>query len=174
EYARLFFPERLLSRDSLDKAYNERSTGRYEVCLFQASKAIAGTNTILGLLGVKEDMVPEILSDKLDAAKESIIRQTEKGLFPMAGYSYYEYASSLKSTDVYSALLYSEYSLEMSNLDIYFERKPGIFEALWRRVDEKIWFIAFFAGGILIGLSITFFISRHARKKKCIIVRKKL
>lgn len=172
EYARIFFPEQLLSRDSMNKAYNERKIGRYEVCLFQASKALAGTNTILGLLGVKEEFVPEILSYKLDAAKESIIRQTEKGLFPIAGYSYYEYASSLKRTDIYSAILFSEYSLELSNLDIYFEKKPSLLETLMPS-GEKILLVVFLAVGILIGFSFAFFITRNTRKKKCILVKKK-
>jgi uncharacterized protein len=171
EYAKLFFPEQLLDKESLDKAYDELANGRYEVCLFQASKAIASTNVIVGLIGVKEESVPDILADKLLAARESIVRQTEKGLFPLAGYSYYEYASSLGASDVYSALQYAEYSVELSNLDLYFEKNQG--NSSINVLDDKVLYLAFFAGGLLVGFSLYAFIARHSAKKKKIIVKKK-
>jgi uncharacterized protein len=173
EYALMFFPQRLLDRDSLDAAYAEMNLGRHEVCLFQASKAIADTNVILGLIGVQEEMVPSILQEKLDSAKESIIRQTEKGLFPIAGYSYYEYASSLRSTDMYSALLYSEYSLELSNLDMYFVKKPGFFEILLVRIEDKILYAVLLVLAVLLGISLGYFFARKRKKKRCIIVRRR-
>ena len=49
-------------------------------------------------------------------------------MVPILGYSYYEYANTLKEDDESSALLYSEYALELSSLEIYFkEQKVDVF-----------------------------------------------
>ena len=50
-------------------------------------------------------------------------------VFPIIGYSYFEYAKSLTETDNSSAFLFSEYALEFSGLDVYFEKstkKPAV------------------------------------------------
>ena len=51
---------------------------------------------------MRDDQVAEILNQKLKIAKNAIIDQQEKGVFPIIGYSYYEYASSLADKDVAS------------------------------------------------------------------------
>ena len=67
----------------------------------------------------QKNTITKLTSQKLKAAKESIIRQTSRGDFPIISYSYYEYAGTLKESDPPSALLFSEYALELSNLQVY-------------------------------------------------------
>lgn len=89
-------------------------------CLYLTSKTKAGINSVLGLLGVKEERIPEILEIKLQLAKKTLIRAQQKGFFPLISYTYYEYANSLKEFDKQSAILYVEYALEFASLDMYF------------------------------------------------------
>ena len=55
--------------------------------------------------------------------KKNIIKEQGEGIFPVIGYSYYEYADELKEKDIYSSMLFAEYSLELSNLEIYFKEE---------------------------------------------------
>lgn len=93
------------------------------MCLLEASKAKANADVLLSTMGVKEENLKELIDEKIKAAKKSIMRAQKKGEFPILGYSYYEYATMLKDHDPGSALLFAEYSLELSNIDIYFEKK---------------------------------------------------
>ncbi|MFP4424010.1 MAG: S16 family serine protease [Candidatus Woesearchaeota archaeon] len=110
-------------KEEYQRAFTDFREGNYELCLFKASKAKAQSNRLLGMMGVGEEGIKDIISLKLDVAQRVIAEQSEKGRFPIVGYSYYEYANSLQETDPYSALLYAEYALELSNLDFYLEQK---------------------------------------------------
>ena len=72
-------------------------------------------------------------------------------------YSYYEYGNELKEKDSYSALLYAEYAIELSNLDMYFKQvqNPPLAE-----IELKP--ILFLAAGILIG----YLLSKIPKKKR--------
>ena len=160
QYVKLLLNEELKgTKKELDYAYSDFESGNYELCLFKASKAKAEADTILNMMGVKEEQIDGVLENKLNVVKGNIIEQQEKGVFPILGYSYYEYSNTLKE-DKYSALLYSGYALELSNLDIYFKEKPTkIFEIIKelesKGADNKtiLVFIAGLAVGFLIGLS---------------------
>ena len=122
QYVELYFPGTLGSIEKeIDKASEDLEKGNYELCLSQASKAKADVDIILGVFGVDSNQYGNIVERKLEIVKNNIAKQAAKGVFPILGYSYYEYANSLKDSDVLSALLYSEYSLELGNLDIYFK-----------------------------------------------------
>lgn len=95
--------------------------GDYAQCLHQATISKAESNVLLSVLGVEKEELGEIVERKISAAESTIARQAEKKIFPIVGYSYFEYASLLKDSDPVSALLFSEYALEFSNLDIYFK-----------------------------------------------------
>ena len=123
EYAKLFMDGSLSStRRDIDRAYDDLENKDYELCLSKASKAKAESDVLLSSLGVEEKDVSGLVEKKLEVARRTIARQAKNGVFPIVGYSYYEYANSLKESDKYSALLYTEYALEMSNLDIYFKK----------------------------------------------------
>jgi len=83
------------------------------------------------------------------------------------GYSYYKYANSLKEQEKYTALIYLEYALEMSDLGIYFPEEKSNLDKFVEgyRVQTK-WFYFFI--GILVGLvvsSIIFFFEVRRRPK---------
>ena len=106
---------------------------------------------MLGLIGVEEERLDEIIELKLRSAKIELAKAQQKGIFPIISYSYYEYANSLKDKDKASALLFTEYALEFANLDIYFPVKRSFFDFI-KRVNRKVLFVFFlglFAGIIL-------------------------
>ncbi len=107
----------------IERAYDEKFNEEYGQCLFKASKAKAEANMVINLLGADEDLIKTILEQKLEIAKNLIARSQVKGVFPILGYSYYEYAHSLKEDSPDSALLFSEYVLELSRFDIYFKEE---------------------------------------------------
>jgi len=181
QYVTLFYPEQTLrgTREDLNGAYQELENENFELCLFKASKAKAEANTVQSVLGVRNARINDTLDRKLQASKESILAQTEKGLFPIVGYSYYEYAQSLRDTDVFSAMLFAEYSLELSNLDVYFE-DPIIVEEDEPAVEVKsenspfsASQLIFFVLGILLGAAAMLGARRKKPKKGRIIVRKR-
>jgi predicted S18 family serine protease len=120
-----FKKQSLSLKKEIDKAGEELEKGNYELCLSQASKAKADVDIILSVFGVDAEQYKNIVDRKLEIVKNNIAREASKGVFPILGYSYYEYANSLKESDVFSALLYSEYALELGNLDIYFKESNG-------------------------------------------------
>ncbi len=126
-YVLLFYPVLDLgsTRKEIDYAYDDLENKDYELCLFKATKAKAESDVILSVSGIGEDKIDGLLAKKIKAAEKNIFKQVEKGNFPILAYSYYEYANELKDSDKFSALLYSEYALELSNLDMYFERVKG-------------------------------------------------
>jgi len=166
QYAKLLFQEEIIgTKRKFDIAQEDFENGDYELCLFRASKAKAEIDTILGSIGVKEEQIEDVLNNKLKVVKDNIIEQQEKKIFPILGYSYYEYSGSLKDAK-YSALLYSGYALELSNLDIYFKEESNGFDIIKRLERSNIDFqtiliiIAVLILGILIGSRI------NTRKKK--------
>ncbi len=124
EYTKLIFPISInYIKDDLNQAEKQATDGNYAVCLYESAKTKAELNLISSTLGVKKDSINELLQEKLNAAKRSISEDINSGTFPIMAYSYYQYASSLEKKDPYSALLYSEEAIELSNLDIYFRTK---------------------------------------------------
>ncbi len=159
-YVNLLFPTPVIKiRKQISQAYKYRDEGYYELCLFKASEAKAESNVILSVYGVADDeRLNNTLNRKLVVAKENIVREIDRGIFPIVGYSYYEYANSLKHTDAYSALLYAEYALELSNLEMYFKTKTKRLEL------NREWVI--FALGVVFGSSLTLLILLRRIVKK--------
>ena len=148
QYVELYFPNPLDAiKKEIEQATEELEKGNYELCLSMASKAKADVDIILSVFGVSDEQYKNIAERKLEIVRNNIARQSTKGIFPILGYSYYEYANSLKDSDVFSALLYSEYALELGNLDIYFKEsnhKGKKFE-----IDKRL--LGIFIAGVLTG-----------------------
>ncbi|MBS3136173.1 hypothetical protein J4401_04400 [Candidatus Woesearchaeota archaeon] len=160
EYVKIFVPVDLSSPISgLASAYADLGNGEYAMCLFKASKAKAEVNIILNTLGIEEEFLPALVGKKLDAANRVIQKVSKKGMFPILGYSYYEYAENLKDTEIFSSLLYAEYSLELSNIDMYFRERKNI------AIDFNAWPALLFALGIMAGSMITYIVMRKTFKK---------
>lgn len=161
QYIQLIFPG-LMSEvaKEITKAEKDYKDGNYGLCLHKASLAKAEVSIVLSTIGFKEENLQKLLDMKLNAAKKIIIEQQENGIFPIVGYSYYEYAQSLRNESIYSALLYSEYSLELSNLDIYF--KPKTIKMRSESFDYMLIFLA----GVIVGIAaIRIFSPRKGKPK---------
>jgi len=147
QYIRSIVPISLASlQTELESATSEYDLGKYEDCIFTASKVNARTNLVMNAIGMQEKDFDRVLSHKIEKAKETIIKETKREVFPLLGYSYYEYAQSLKATDKSSALLYAELSLELSSFDLYLE-------PLGKRTLLPIELpnYMYFSGGIIVG-----------------------
>jgi len=149
QYVQLYMPLRLQNtREELDQAHSDMRAENYELCLFKATKAKAEADVVLSALSVGEEQLSNYVDLKLSIVENQIAKQQQNGHFPILGYSYYEYAKNLKKQDVYSALIYSEYALELSNIDIYFESKQKRF-----RFDMRL--VSMFALGTIFGILVT-------------------
>ncbi|MBI4151102.1 hypothetical protein HY492_03175 [Candidatus Woesearchaeota archaeon] len=127
-YVQTVYPDGLQqTRKTLNYAEEQAKTGQYIICLHEAAKAKSEADSVLSVLGVEENRTDEIISVKLAATQRALVRAQAKQIFPIIGYSYYEYAKALQSEDKYSALLFAEYANELSTLDVYFaESKPSL------------------------------------------------
>lgn len=156
--------------EQLNDAKLEEQRGNYIFCLFKASKAKAETDTVMGIFGTKEESVKEVIDTRLELANDVILKQQNQGIFPILGYSYYEYAKTLQGDDSSSALVYAHYALEFSNLDMYFEKE--IEDAVFFDIDTEmasdnmiLAFIVGFISGILAAVIVISFILH--KQKKC-------
>lgn len=148
-YVKSVIPESLEdARRELDKAYQDLTSGNYTLCLYKASKTKAEADVILNVMGVEKRNVDKLIDLKLGIVKEALIKSQQKGIFPIIGYSYYEYASSLRDLDTYSTLLFAEYALEFSNLDLYFARRKPL-PGFWETVQPHLGWIGV---GIILGI----------------------
>ncbi|MBI2664495.1 hypothetical protein HYX10_04090 [Candidatus Woesearchaeota archaeon] len=164
------------ARSELGQAQRYLDENDYVQCLHKATTAKSEANTILSVYGARDSDVDEIVDRKIEAAKRSIARQ--QGIFPIVGYSYYEYADSLRKTDKYSALLFSDYALEFSSLDIYFNtRNATVLQRETKPADERESeaILLYFLGGFLLGIAITSVLSRFKgkKRKKRILIKKR-
>lgn len=149
QYVEIYFPRNLENtKKELNYAYQDLNNGDYELCLFKASKAKASVDIILSVFGVEMEQIDNVLNEKQKIVEKNLIRENENGVFSILGYSYYEYAKALEKDDPFSALLYTEYALELSDLDIYFkdEKKNG----MNINIDEK--YILIFILGLFVGV----------------------
>jgi uncharacterized protein len=164
-YLQIYYP-RDIDRSELNRAYSYSDSEEYALCIFTAAKAKADVDVILGALFLNDKDVDELLDEKLAAASMVISRQQEAGLFPILGYSYYEYSNSLRTEEPYSALLYAEYALELSNLDMYIGlQKQKIAKPFKLDSQHIALFVIGFASGALL---VVFFVLGYSR----IVVKK--
>ncbi|MEM4263957.1 MAG: S16 family serine protease [Candidatus Woesearchaeota archaeon] len=153
-YLKSILPTMITSiREDLDDAYGQLSKKDYISCLYIAVKAKSSIDVVLGIIGVEESELDELIDLKLEIVKQVLAKAQKKGIFPIIGYSYYEYGNSLKNIDKQSVLLFSGYALEFSNLDIYFPKKEGKHIAALKEL-VNIELIVAFAAGLAIGLII--------------------
>jgi uncharacterized protein len=164
QYVQLYLPQDLTNtRKELEYAYKDQNEGNYELCLFKASKAKANADTVMSVFGVDIENVGSVVDRKLEIVERNLVEETEKGVFPILGYSYFEYANSLKEEDPFSALLYSEYALELSNLDIYFKNPIRRRITLFDNIDLKT--VGILIVGMILGIFFSKLISfRKSRK----------
>jgi len=151
-YLELYYPKEDI-RDELTKAYDYYNSQDYALCIFTASKVKADTDVVLSAIFVPDTNMKKLFDEKIEAAKKAIAKQERSEIFPILGYSYYEYANTLKDTDKYSSLLYAEYSLELSNLNMYFKKPDSLKLSVTSSMNSSL--ISIFMLGLCIGVLIT-------------------
>ena len=149
------------TRKELNHAYQDLEKRDYELCLFKASKAKAELDVTLSAMNIKEDEIPNLIDEKLNAAKEQIIQESEKGRFPILGYSYYLYSKDLKENNPISSLVYAEQALELSNIWLYFKERK-----IYKEPSIDLEKLQIFLSGILIGILIMLGPILHQKFKK--------
>lgn len=157
----------------LEKASRYRISEQYEMCLYLASKAKAGANAILSTRGLTEETFEEFMQSKLALIQKNLAREIKKGVFPILGYSYWEYAQDLRESDRYSALLFSEYALEFSNLDLYFEGKNAGADLKEEWTTQQR-LIVFYGVVLLVGILIGIVATREYHRKRVEKIKKKV
>ena len=146
QYANLYYPGGLKeSEKELRYAYEDAENGDYDLCLFKASKAKANADLILTTIRLQKNQTQELLDKKFELV-EDIIANNEL-FFPIIGYSYYEYAGVLREDDEMSALVFLEYALELSGLDLYFQKEQ---RSITNYIDFRL--LGVFAVGLGLGL----------------------
>ena len=168
QYLNLFFPGLLSDlKNNLITAHEYSNTGNYALCIYIASRTKADANVLVTLLGVKEELLDKLLNQKLTAAKRAITRQIDNGIFPIMAYSYYEYSLSLKEDNKYAAFLYSEYALELSNIDIYFEKEKNTTDAEKLKAALKQYIpTVMLIWGLILGYLLALILRRNKTQKK--------
>ncbi len=144
-----------------NNAYNNED---YELCLITASQAKADATTILSSLGLNNQTINKFISSKEKAAQRVIFENSAEGVFPILGYSYYQYAKTLKNTQEYSALNYYEYALELSELQLYFPEELTFLEKVKRTLSldkDSLLFIK----GLILGIILTILVLRFKKKR---------
>jgi predicted S18 family serine protease len=163
-YVKSVIPEALdETRADIDRAHSLFNQDKFIMCLYGASKAKSEADVLLSLMGVEEKRFDEVIGLKLNITREALMKAQQKGIFPIIAYSYYEYADSLRDFDRVSSLLFSEYALELANLDIYFEEKKP-FEKPLPKVILPPKVIAFVFGAIVGGIIVWIIVSQMWRR----------
>jgi predicted S18 family serine protease len=160
-YAALYIPFALGdAQNDIKQAYVFAVKENYKMCLFEASFAKAESNLLLSTISIGTDQVEELANEKLRAARKVIIKEESRGFFPIMGYSYYQYANSLKEHgEPVLSLIFAEYSLELSNIEIYFPKKG------FKLPYINYYLLVFGAAVFLFGVAIGIIISRRAARE---------
>ncbi len=179
QYMAIFFPTSLTAsltstKKEIDYAKKYFEEKDYPLCLFKANKAKASVDVVLSIIGVEESNIKNVIAEKLEAVKKNIVKEENKHIFPIIGYSYYEYANNLQDDDKFSALLYSEYALELSILDLYFEQKKSAID--WQialqinQLKSRAPIFIAFSSGLLVGILSFWLVNRRKKEKRKLVI----
>ena len=172
EYVSLYLGEfNLLGiKEKIGTAQKASEKKEFDLCITMASQAKADSNAILSSIGLDDESVKDFFESKRKVAERVIAQNSKEGIFPILGYSYYQYANSLKDKEPYTALVYIEYALEMSDMSMYFPEKTT--QSSHTSIDyinntKKEWILL--GEGFLIGIIATLLmmvITRKIKKRK--------
>ena len=165
----------------LETAREHQREGRYELCLFEASKAKARFDVVLGKVGVSTQAdFADLIAEREVLVRHAIDRQIEKEIFPIIGYSYFEYALSLVDIDPQSSLLYLQFALGLSNLDVYFPKESSsnsfLSQSRFSQIDFRLIFFFGLALGMIVAvilLRVESLLSRLKQRKSSLKTRSK-
>jgi len=144
-YVEIYAPGYLSrTKEQLGQAYEQREQKSYALCLFTAARVKAEADVFITASGVDLDQMSQLGQAQILAAKRVIAKEQSKGLFPILGFSYVEYAESLLVENPISAVTFAQYALELSNLDMYFPQPK-----LYHLPADYLFFLVI---GVLIGV----------------------
>lgn len=140
QYVGIFIGDALTQgiREKIDHATEALDAEEYGLCLIRAIQAKGEANAILSTLGLEMDFYDEFINSKSKAVERIIAENSNEGLFPILGYSYFQYANSLREEDKYATLVYLEYALEMSDLGAYFPEEKQFLEKVSSGVPSTV------------------------------------
>ncbi|MFH1439133.1 MAG: S16 family serine protease [Candidatus Woesearchaeota archaeon] len=172
EYFKIMYPYPLPLLEStakgIDRAFQNFNNRQFKMCVMHASKAKAEIDAVLSSINLGDEQLQKLLNAKLELVKQVILEQQRNGLFPIEGYSYYEYAKALGENDKISGLIYSQYALEFSNLNLYFEivKETGFSEKVIIFIKDELGVRVILA--FLIGFfsAVMLFVSYYLVKEK--------
>ncbi|MCB9358358.1 hypothetical protein H6503_00345 [Candidatus Woesearchaeota archaeon] len=154
QYSRLYLPNSFIGEE--EKLQKLQDSDDYAYCISEASLIKANINSLISTLGIKEEDAAGIVKRKLEKASGILAEEVSNGRFPILGYSYFEYANALLDTQPISALIYAEYALEISNLDIYLNNQPSGNGSIKHNEDYSyLLVILIFLAGIILGMKFT-------------------
>ena len=141
---------------SLDEGFNNANklyeTNEYELCIQMAAQTKAQADLLMTGYHLYSVNKTELFDEKYQIVKKVLAKEISQNVFPIAALSYFEYAESLKDKDMSSALLYLEYALELSNLDMYFQKGRKIDIVLFYLEDRKILLLSFSLALMIVGI----------------------
>ena len=124
----------------------------YELCLMKAIQAKGDANAVLSTLGLEKEELAEVVQNKITAVKRVIAENTAESKFPILGYSYYQYANSLKEQEPINSLFYLEYALEMSDLSIYFPEEKTLLQTISEKISLNLQWLGGFIAGMFVAI----------------------
>ncbi len=148
---------------NLQYAYKYEQDKEYALCLFKASKTKADANLFISSMNVQNSSVIELVTTKQERTKEILLKDQEQNIFPILGYSYYDYVNALEKDDVSSALVFSEYALALSDVQDYFPKEQNTFLKLFQHFNKVD--VGIFLTGFFIGLFVMFLVLLPTKKK---------
>ncbi|PIN73992.1 hypothetical protein COV20_02665 [Candidatus Woesearchaeota archaeon CG10_big_fil_rev_8_21_14_0_10_45_16] len=160
QYASLFLSQFQVGHlnDKNDEARAALNHNETALCLIIASQAKADANAILSSFGLTNETEQDLFNSKKEAAGRIIFENSQQGVFPILGYSYYQYAQALQTDELPTSLVYLEYALEMSDFSIYFPEEMTTASRIGEFILQKeiMLLLEGFALGVLITLVLVF------------------
>ncbi len=177
QYVSFFIPLEYLTglQHKLTSAQEANQKGEDALCFISALQAKADADAIMGSMGLENETLTKFLAGKQLAVERVLAENTAEGTFPILGYSYYQYALSLKDQEPGTALVYLEYALEMSDLGIYFPEQPQFLEKVQQKLSlNRDWVLVtegFLAGVFVVlvawlGYNVVKRMKKAGKKKK--------
>lgn len=165
QYIGLFIDEQNLDSIAakIASAKDASQKNEPELCLMKAIQAKGDANAVLSTLGLQKDELTSVLDSKMTAVKRALAENTAEEKFPILGYSYFQYANSLREQEPVTSLFYLEYALEMGDLSLYFPEKKTLLETFSQKFSLNKNRVEGFVIGFIIALLLVELL--HHRKK---------
>lgn len=135
-----FFNEEIQKQNTLSSA----DIANKYLCIYRGLELQGRMNTVINSIGVEQNQTESFAKTLLNFTESRISLNSENS-FPLIPYIYYEYSGDLlEQNDVSSSILYSNYALSYSDLNLYLEEKKigkSFFSEVINRLYENPLFV---------------------------------